>query len=308
MRLLNTTLLKLEYFVGDEIPKYAILSHRWEAEEILFEDVQTEQWPQKKGIDKVMRACLRAKDDGFKYIWIDACCIDKSSSAELSEAINSMFKWYHGSQVCYAYLCDVSIDETETFAKGAWFTRGWTLQELIAPKQVQFFDSQWKKIGDRLSLLSSIVKVTGIDRRVLGRRQHHRYCEGHENRLYGLICRCGMDTSSRTFRLLLSSFSVATRMSWASRRVTKRVEDQAYALLGLFNVNMPLLYGEGTKAFRRLEEEIIRTSNDQSILSSDYSTCFFLEAMIREEKLDVMDDTPGHLCVLARGKTNEGVG
>lgn len=292
MRLLNTTSLKLEYFVGDETPKYAILSHRWEAEEILFQDVQTDQWPRKKGIDKVMRACLRAKDDGFRYIWIDTCCIDKSSSAELSEAINSMFNWYHHSQVCYTYLSDVPGKD---FTESEWFTRGWTLQELIAPQQVHFFDSQWEKIGDRLSLLESIVKVTGIDRRVLGGRQHHRYCEGSENRLYGLTCRCGMDTSYRAFRLLLSSFSVATRMSWASRRVTKRVEDQAYALLGLFNVNMPLLYGEGTKAFRRLQEEIIRTSNDQSILASDYSTCFFLEAMIREVRLDVMDDTPGHL-------------
>ncbi|WAO87832.1 HET domain-containing protein [Fusarium falciforme] len=295
MHLLNTTSLKLEYFVGHEIPKHAILSHRWEAEEILFEDVQTDRWPQKKGIDKVKRACLRAKDDGFEYIWIDTCCIDKSSSAELSEAINSMFKWYHGSQVCYAYLCDVSIDETETFAKSEWFTRGWTLQELIAPQQVHFFDSQWKKIGDRLSLLDSIVKVTGIDRRVLGRGQHHRCCEGYENRRYKGFCRCVMNTSSGAFRQLLSSFSVATRMSWASRRVTKRVEDQAYALLGLFNVNMPLLYGEGTKAFRRLQEEIIRTSNDQSILASDFSLCFFLGATIRGGGLDVMDDAFGHL-------------
>ncbi|KAI8678039.1 HET domain-containing protein [Fusarium keratoplasticum] len=295
MRLLNTTSLKPEYFVGDEIPEYAILSHRWEAEEILFEDVQTDQWPQKKGVDKVKRACLRAKDDGFEYIWIDTCCIDKSSSAELSEAINSMFNWYLDSQVCYAYLCDVSIDKTETFARSSWFTRGWTLQELIAPQQVHFFDSQWKRIGDRLSLLDSIVKVTGIDRRVLGRTQHDRYCEGHQNRRYEGICLCAMNDSSRAFRQLLSSFSVATRMSWASRRVTKRVEDQAYALLGLFNVNMPLLYGEGTKAFRRLQEEIIRTSNDQSILAGDFSLRFSWNAMFRGEGPEVMDDAFGHL-------------
>lgn len=282
--------------MGDETPKYAILSHRWEAEEILFEDVQTDQWPRKKGVDKVKKACLRAKDDGFEYIWVDTCCIDKSSSAELSEAINSMFNWYRDSQVCYAYLCDVSIDETETFAKSAWFTRGWTLQELIAPQQVHFFDSQWKKIGDRLSLLEWIVTVTMIDRRVLGRGQHHRHCRGHDEGWgYGEACPCGRDNTSRAFRQLLSSFSVATRMSWASRRVTKRVEDEAYALLGLFNVNMPLLYGEGTKAFRRLQEEIIRTSNDQSILAGDHSQCFFLDTSVSEKDMDVMDDALGHL-------------
>ncbi|KAM6536621.1 hypothetical protein FALCPG4_002610 [Fusarium falciforme] len=288
MRLLNTTSLKLEYFVGAGIPKYAILSHRWEAEEILFEDVQTDQWPEKKGVGKVKRVCLRAKDDGFKYIWIDTCCIDKSSSAELSEAINSMFNWYRDSQVCYAYLYDVSIDERETFVKSAWFTRGWTLQELIAPQQVQFFDRQWRKIGDRLSLLDPIVNVTAIDRRVLGRGQHHRHCGGDEDWVDGETCLCGRDNGFRAFRRLLSSFSVAARMSWASRRVTKRVEDQAYALLGLFNVNMPLLYGEGTRAFRRLQEEIIRTSNDQSILAGDYSRCFFWDVMIRGEMHDAL--------------------
>ncbi|KAH8664926.1 hypothetical protein BGZ61DRAFT_499065 [Ilyonectria robusta] len=233
MRLLNTKSLKLEYFAGDEVPEYAILSHRWEAEEILFQDVQTDKWPQKKGADK--------------HIWIDTCCIDKSSSAELSEAINSMFSWYHDSQVCYAYLFDVPTGKTEAFAKSEWFTRGWTLQELIAPRKVQFFDSQWRMIGDRLSLLDSIVKVTAIDRRY------------------------------PSFRRLLSSFSVARRISWASTRVTTRVEDRAYALLGLFNVNMPLLYGEGTKAFRRLQEEIIRHSNDQANSkpwSTPWITCF----------------------------------
>ncbi|EEU46243.1 uncharacterized protein NECHADRAFT_18070, partial [Fusarium vanettenii 77-13-4] len=265
MRLLNTTSLKLEYFVEDETPMYAILSHRWEAEEILFEDVQTKEWPQKRGAKKVKKACRRAKRDGFGYIWIDTCCIDKSSSAELSEAINSMFNWYHDSQVCYAYLFDVPRKD---FNESEWFTRGWTLQELIAPQQVHFFDRQWEKIGDRLSLLDSIVDITAIDRRVLGRGQHHRHCRGHEeDEVYEEGCPCVRDNGSRAFRRLLSSFNVATRMSWASRRVTKRVEDQAYALLGLFNVNMPLLYGEGTKAFRRLQQEIIRNSNDQSILA-----------------------------------------
>ncbi|KAH6972105.1 heterokaryon incompatibility protein-domain-containing protein, partial [Ilyonectria sp. MPI-CAGE-AT-0026] len=269
MRLLNTKSLKLEYFAGNEVPEYAILSHRWEAEEILFQDVQTDKWPHKKGADKVKRACLQAKDDGFEQIWIDTCCIDKSSSAELSEAINSMFSWYHDSQVCYAYLFDVPTGKTEAFAKSEWFTRGWTLQELIAPRKVQFFDSQWRMIGDRLSLLDSVVKVTAIDRRVLDRGRHHRLCPSHVLHSSGFMISCYCDRGNEypNFRELLSSFSVARRISWASTRVTTRVEDRAYALLGLFNVNMPLLYGEGTKAFQRLQEEIIRHSNDQSVLA-----------------------------------------
>ncbi|KAJ4310201.1 hypothetical protein N0V84_011095 [Fusarium piperis] len=275
MRLLNTTSFKLEYFAGGGIPKYAILSHKWEAEEILFEDLQTIDWTQKKGADKVKSACLRASKDGFEYIWIDTCCIDKSSSAELSEAINSMFNWYHHSQLCYVYLFDVPA---KSFVQSVWFTRGWTLQELIAPERVQFFDSQWRRIGDRLSLLEDIAKVTAIDRQALGRGQHHRHCSVQATRPgYSRCCRCRGGNDSQAFRQLLSSFSVATRLSWASRRVTTRVEDQAYALLGLFNVNMPLLYGEGTKAFRRLQEEIIRNSNDQSILAGQHQLDFVID-------------------------------
>ncbi|RSL74031.1 hypothetical protein CEP51_011692 [Fusarium floridanum] len=245
MRLLNTTSLKLEYFVGDEIPNYAILSHKWEAEEILFEDLQTDGWPQKKGADKVKRACLQANDDGFEYIWIDTCCIDKSSSAELSEAINSMFNWYYRSQ-----------------------------------------------IGDRLSLLESIVSVTGIDRRVLGRGEHHQLCRTKESSW--IRCRCGGGDVFEDIHRLLSPFSVATRMSWASTRVTTRVEDQAYALLGLFNVNMPLLYGEGTKAFRRLQEEIIRNSNDQSILAGQHQLCLSSD-LANDRNHNILDDVFDHL-------------
>lgn len=271
MRLLNTTSLKLEYFAGQRVPKYAILSHKWEDEEIMFQDLQTDEWPQKNGAYKVKQACSRANEDGFGYIWIDTCCIDKSSSAELSEAINSMFNWYQHSQVCYVYLFDVP---TKELTESVWFTRGWTLQELIAPEKVQFFDSQWTKIGDRLSLLDPIVKVTAIDRRVLGRGQHHRHClaQAH-NPKHWWICTCRKYRNDLSLSQLLPSFSVATRLSWASTRVTTRVEDGAYALLGLFNVNMPLLYGEGTKAFRRLQEEIIRNSNDQSVLAGQRHLC-----------------------------------
>lgn len=268
MRLLNTNTLKFEEFVGIDIPKYAILSHTWGKEEIVFEDIQTDKWrqtPRKQGADKIENACRQAKGDSFDYIWIDTCCINKSSSAELSEAINSMFNWYYDSTLCYAHLSDVVDGDIESFKKSRWFTRGWTLQELIAPIRVDFFDVQWRKIGDRLTLLDPVVQVTGISRRVLD-RGHHPYCGHRENIFDAENCRCLGESS--TFRKLLSSFSVATRMSWAGWRTTTRVEDVAYSLLGLFDINMPLLYGEGSKAFQRLQEEIIQTSNDQSILAN----------------------------------------
>src|SRR5262249_8258217 len=149
MRLLNTTTLKLETFVCKETPNYAILSHTWADDEILFEDVWESGWRhrisvrRKKGFSKVRDSCAQARRDGYGYIWIDTCCIDKSSSSELSEAINSMFKWYRNAKVCYAYLVDVQAADPASFEKSRWFTRGWTLQELIAPKRLIFFDGRW---------------------------------------------------------------------------------------------------------------------------------------------------------------------
>ena len=167
--------------------------------------------------------------------------IDKSSSAELSEAINSMFKWYQEAEVCYAYLQDVCDDSGSSTSmevlNARWFTRGWTLQELIAPKKVEFYDRNWVPLGTKHSLASVITIVTNIPKEVL------------------------KDTA------LLYSTSIAARMSWAARRCCTRPEDIAYCLLGLFGVNMPLLYGEGSRSFLRLQEEIIKISDDQSIFA-----------------------------------------
>lgn len=153
MRLLNTATSKLEEFSGSNIPKYAILSHRWGAEEVTFQDIQNSKNLQGdiqtmanfEGWFKIRRSCEQAIIDGYQWIWVDSCCIDKTSSAELSEAINSMFNWYRDSEVCYAYLSDVvSIQEEGLgFGTSKWFTRGWTLQELLAPKKLVFFVSIW---------------------------------------------------------------------------------------------------------------------------------------------------------------------
>lgn len=144
MRLLNTSTLKLEDFF-DDIPNYAILSHRWEHEEVSYHDFQAD-CIDLAGYSKIVGCCKQPGLDGFDYAWIDSCCIDKSSSAELSEAINSMFLWYSDSQTCYAYLSDVPSfaddhsAENSAFRTSKWFGRGWTLQELLAPEIVVFYD------------------------------------------------------------------------------------------------------------------------------------------------------------------------
>ncbi|KAI1793772.1 HET-domain-containing protein, partial [Ganoderma leucocontextum] len=185
--------------------------------------------------DKIRNACVVARAHGFRYIWIDSCCIDKTS---ISEAINSMFSWYRKSAICYAYLADVpAVAAHEKFPQSRWFTRGWTLQELIAPRHLVFLTSEWRTMGTKTTLAWKVEKITGIDYLVLVDRQS------------------------------LDDVGVARRMSWASKRQTTRVEDEAYSLLGIFNIKMPTVYGEGRGAFRRLQEEIMRRIPDQSIFA-----------------------------------------
>lgn len=243
MRLINVHTLDFEEFEGQKVPQYAILSHRWEDEEVLFEHTTDGSADQKKGAVKIKSCCHQARRDSIQYVWVDTCCIDKSSSAELSEAINTMFRWYQNAKVCYVYLSDVDATADDShferiFKKSVWFTRGWTLQELIAPNSTLFFNSHWVYIGSLhdLRLQDLVVDVTSIPSMVLS----------HE--------------------WPLSNLPIAQRMSWAANRRTTRVEDRAYSLMGIFDINMPMLYGEGENAFRRLQEEIVRRSNDRSVL------------------------------------------
>jgi hypothetical protein len=234
--------LGLEYFMGQNTPDYAILSHTWEDEEVTFQDMHqlTPDTMNKKGFAKIRETCRLATSEKpeLEYAWVDTCCIDKSSSAELTEAINSMYRWYREAKVCYAYLSDVedSADET-ALAASRWFTRGWTLQELIAPRVVIFWSRNWVKIGSKLELRASLHAITNIPARVL---------KGNTS---------------------VGGYSIACRMSWAARRETTRVEDTAYCLLGLFNINMSLLYGEGSNAFYRLQEELVKSTTDASLFA-----------------------------------------
>ncbi|KAM3452231.1 hypothetical protein MY3296_004669 [Beauveria thailandica] len=240
MRLLNTSTVQVEEFGLETLPRYAILSHRWGNEEVTLQDLESGQAAEKVGFEKVLRFCYRAKNDGFTYAWIDTCCIDKASSAELSEAINSMYQWYFDADRCYAYLADVPSLKA-TFQESEWFERGFTLQELLAPAEVYFLDDQWNDIGTKTSLRNAVSLRTGIP----------------SDMLSGIA---DIDTAS-----------VAQRMSWAASRKTTRLEDRAYCLMGIFGVNMPLIYGEGERAFTRLQEEIMKISDDQSIFAWESS-------------------------------------
>ncbi|KAI3319123.1 heterokaryon incompatibility protein-domain-containing protein [Xylariaceae sp. AK1471] len=272
MRLLNTQTLQLESFATEHKPEYAILSHTWGSEEVLFEDARNGKDSlhecKKSGLEKVLKSAEVAAQNGYQYIWIDTCCIDKSSSAELSEAINSMFTWYQLSSVCYAFLSDYKARDGQ-LSESRWFTRGWTLQELIAPFEVHFYDLGWTHFGDRRSLSSQIAAITVIDEGLLRRKSSctfHQVMSGGSKR----GCKnCAHEAMALT-RMSLNSCSISTRMSWAAHRETTRVEDIAYCLLGIFDVAMPLLYGEGLKAFRRLQEEIVHQSNDQTFLAWQY--------------------------------------
>lgn len=277
MRLINTTSGELQEFFGSSIPSYAILSHTWGDDEVLYADILNGSAASKKGYGKVSDFCQMAKRVGnLDWAWVDTCCINKESSAELSEAINSMYKWYKHSAVCYVYLQDVLVTGeqinqhippiwttaypvnrliTANFPQSRWFTRGWTLQELIAPPYVEFYAADWTEIGTKRSLAPYISDITGIPIPIL----HGQTPQ---------------------------SWNVAERLSWASKRNTTREEDMAYCLLGLFNVNMPLLYGEGTRSFIRLQEQILQQEEDYSIFT------WTLEAHLGECLWGVLASSP----------------
>ncbi|KAK2736950.1 HET domain containing protein [Colletotrichum kahawae] len=243
MRLINTATLRLQEFFDSERPKYAILSHTWGKEEVSLQEwmKRTASIEAKSGFDKIIYACRVARRQGHDYLWVDTNCIDKKSSAELSEAINSMFSWYRASEVCYAYLEDFPEGApTKDMSRCRWFTRGWTLQELLAPQLVTFFNAKWESVGTKTELCNIIREATGI----------------------GIATLC--DPTA------IDEACAAKKMSWASSRQTTRLEDMAYCLLGLFDISMPLLYGEGNNAFRRLQEEIMSVSTDQSLFAWDW--------------------------------------
>ncbi|KAJ8129864.1 hypothetical protein O1611_g3766 [Lasiodiplodia mahajangana] len=245
MWLINVESMELEEFTPPNLPAYAILSHTWGEEEVTFQEFGNLKLAEKKvGFKKIEKTCELAVAKSIRYVWVDTCCIDKSSSAELSEAINSMFDWYRKSAVCFAYLSDLELGSSTLWLNESagrvcrWFKRGWTLQELLAPAKLEFYDRAWNFKGLKTDppVTRELLTITGI-------RSREVFLNSD----------------------LIRGIAVAERMSWASKRQTKRLEDLAYCLLGIFQVNMPLLYGEGIRAFQRLQEEIMKTSTDMSL-------------------------------------------
>lgn len=280
MRLLHSTTLEFNVFHDDQIPPYLILSHTWSEEEVSYQEmrflqrlttlpddlkysqafvatleaatgldsstIRTKSIKDRAGYKKIEKTAQLSKQIGLDYFWIDTCCINKSSSAELQEAINSMFRWYQGSKYCAVYLEDAEpltrghypgLHFLYAIRHSKWVTRGWTLQELIAPSTVAFYDREWNHLNlDKDRIVHYLCVATGIPEYVL---------------ITGDLSRA----------------SVARKMSWAACRSTTRREDRAYSLMGIFGINIGMLYGEGDNAFRRLQEEIVRTTPDDSIFA-----------------------------------------
>ncbi|ETS80699.1 hypothetical protein PFICI_08228 [Pestalotiopsis fici W106-1] len=251
MWLLDTSNYSLVEIFRPEDFQYAILSHTWNSgNEVSFQDLRNlDRARQRSGWTKIERTCKLAAQQNIKFAWVDTCCIDKTNNTELAEAINSMFEWYKLATICYVYLEDLpssSVGPESKFAQRQmakdlvrckWFGRGWTLQELIAPSSAEFFDRDWILRGNKKSLQHQLSQITDIELGVLANSED------------------------------LSSIPVARKMAWAAKRKTTRIEDIAYSLLGIFNVNMPLIYGEGMRAFLRLQEAIAQSTYDLSLFA-----------------------------------------
>ncbi|KAL1613216.1 hypothetical protein SLS60_001448 [Paraconiothyrium brasiliense] len=237
----------LTSFDDKDAPPYAILSHTWtDGQEVTYDELLAGRGTDKRGYAKICFCSERTTADGLEYFWVDTCCINKATTEELSTAINSMFRWYKRAAKCYVYLADVSVTEEgitnaedypiswkEAFRCSRWFTRGWTLQELLAPPSVEFFSCNGKRLGSRISLEQEINRITGLPSQAL---------QGQK----------------------LSEFTVEERFNWASKRTTTLKEDKIYCLLGIFGVFMSPIYGEEEENARfRLEEEIQKRQQRQ---------------------------------------------
>lgn len=260
MRLLSTRSLELE-LLHTPPARYAIVSHRWgdESAEVLFTDIGVPARAESKGgYHKIQGACFQATQDMIDYIWLDTCCIDRRNNTELSEAINSMYKWYRGSTVCYAYLYDVS-DPSE-FIKSYWFLRGWTLQELIAPQVLKFFTRDWRLIGTREELVDPISRHTGINPDIL--------------------------RSARIPR----EITISQKMVWAKGRETTKVEDRSYSMLGILGISIFPVYGIGDGAFEELQLRLISKSSDQTLFS-------WYHTFTEPEDVEMVDPDPAPAAV-----------
>jgi tetratricopeptide (TPR) repeat protein len=281
--------LVLTDFRSKPIPPYAILSHRWSDSETLIEDIRNGSYKEKEeGYQKLQFCAQQAAKDGLQYFWIDTCCIDRWDNNERSKAINSMFKWYQNAARCYVFLSDVSVSSAKdasqrssweaSFRGSDWFTRGWTLQELIAPVSVEFFSCEGWRIGDKKSLDQLVHDRTGIP--------------------VAALHNCSLDR-----------FSASERMRWVANRITTEEEDMVYCLLGLLGISLPITYGEGQEsARRRLQVELDATGSVPSIIPFLQNESFVgRESQLAEleAKLFSNDQTTTMLAIVGPGGTGK---
>ncbi|KIK99530.1 hypothetical protein PAXRUDRAFT_822692 [Paxillus rubicundulus Ve08.2h10] len=243
----------------DDLLKYAILSHRWGVGEPEFRDMSSKihrerPVPAGLGYKKLLKFCEKARDDyGCAYAWSDTCCINKESSAELAEAVLSMYRWYRDAHICIVHLAGSS--SVKDFPNEPWFTRGWTLQELLAPKRLRFFGKDWVPIRPKGEAQEN--------------SSFHRPDDKSSPFMLNAISEAadiGLD-HLKNFNLNPNSVAVSEKMRWASNRKTTRVEDVAYCLLGIFDISIPIAYGEGGRSFYRLLEAIAQRCIDPTFFA-----------------------------------------
>lgn len=259
MRLLDINNLEFTEFRDHERPTYAIASHRWQEEEVAYQEVRERRNTHKKGYRKVeaFAKYVRENVHPIRWLWIDTCCINKDSAAELSEAINLMFDWYRKAEVCLAYLVDADSDTAQggrLFEKSEWFERGWTLQELLAPKTVVFLSKSWEVIGNKGA-------------------SFHNYGRSPVGR--GLECeiaaRAGITENILHDYEKSRSLPVETRLKWMEDRKTSREEDLSYALYGIFEVALGANYGEG---YKRARQNLLAAINQEESRATQQATQF----------------------------------
>ncbi|KAL0945654.1 hypothetical protein HGRIS_014808 [Hohenbuehelia grisea] len=235
--------------------KYAILSHRWEKDELDY--TKAKALPQNflqrrfksQGREKIRKFCEQASQYSCDYVWFDTGCIDKSSSSELEESIRSMFNWYRNSEICIVYLAGTK-SMLDPHKKDDWFKRGWTLQELLAPPRMKFFNSDWTPTT---SSQYDIDRTTTLTRRV-------------PEFSVRLSAASGIYPVERLHNYVPGVEQAREVLHWASARQTTRPEDMAYCLIGLLNLELSVAYGEGyPTAFYRLQVEVMRRTEDRGL-------------------------------------------
>ncbi|KAF8961870.1 hypothetical protein BDZ97DRAFT_1733502 [Flammula alnicola] len=225
--------------------RYAILSHTWLEDEVTFEDWKLGRNLSGPGYEKLQRFCqVAAAEYEVSLGWMDTICINKDSTSELDESIRSMYRWYENSFICLTYLANTtSLDD---MPDDRWFTRGWTLQELLSPQRIKFYGKTWtpltaKEIDNDKPSYSVGATPAPI----------HRVIEKATGITYSEMV---------FFKPGLQGGEISRRMVWAAKRTTTRGEDRAYSLMGIFSVTFTIAYGEGVeRAFFRLVEQILNS-------------------------------------------------